>query len=100
LFGLHGDRRRQREPQQRGQSITALGAYNAINTDGGASAELEVSNGKGGATNLNNSGTKDIGADLGIYAQPLAPVPLPAAIWLFGSGLLSLLGFGRRRVAA
>ena len=77
----------------------ALGAYNAINTDGGASAELEVSNGKGGATNLNNSGTKDIGADLGIYARPLAPVPLPAAVWLFGSGLLSLMGFGRRRLS-
>jgi hypothetical protein len=77
--------------------FTALGAYNAINTDGGASAELEVSNGKGGATNLNNSGTKDIGADLGIYAQPLAPVPLPAAVWLFGSGLLGLFGVGRRR---
>jgi Phosphodiester glycosidase len=77
----------------------ALGAYNAINTDGGASAELEVSNGNGGATNLNNSGTKDIGADLGIYARPLAPVPLPAAVWLFGSGLLSLMGFGRRRVS-
>ena len=80
--------------------FSALGAYNAINTDGGASAELEVSNGKGGATNLNNSGTKDIGADLGIYAQPLAPVPLPAAVWLLGSGLLSLLGLGRRRVSA
>ena len=80
--------------------FSALGAYNAINTDGGASAELEVSNGKGGATNLNNSGTKDIGADLGIYAQPLAPVPLPAAVWLLVSGLLSLLGLGRRRVSA
>lgn len=25
-----------------------------------------------------------------------APVPVPAAIWLFGSGLVGLLGFGRR----
>jgi hypothetical protein len=79
--------------------FSALGAYNAINTDGGGSAELEVSNGKGGATNLNNSGTKDIGADLGIYAAPLAPVPLPAAVWLFGSGLMGLFGFGRRRLS-
>jgi hypothetical protein len=77
--------------------FSALGAFNAINTDGGGSAELEVSNGKGGATNLNDSGTKDIGADLGVFAAPLAPVPLPAAVWLFGSGLLSLFGFGRRR---
>jgi hypothetical protein len=77
--------------------FSALGAFNAINTDGGGSAELEVSNGKGGATNLNDSGTKDIGADLGVFAEPLAPVPLPAAVWLFGSGLLSLFGLGRRR---
>jgi hypothetical protein len=27
-------------------------------------------------------------------------VPLPAAVWLFGSGLLGLFGIGRRRVAA
>jgi hypothetical protein len=29
-----------------------------------------------------------------------APVPLPAAVWLFGSGLLGLIGVGRRRRAA
>jgi len=30
----------------------------------------------------------------------VAPVPLPAAVWLLGSGLLGLAGIGRRRVAA
>jgi len=30
---------------------------------------------------------------------PLSPVPLPAAVWLFGSGLLGLVGIGRRRLA-
>ena len=29
-----------------------------------------------------------------------APVPLPAAIWLLGSGLLGLAGIGRRRLSA
>lgn len=29
-----------------------------------------------------------------------APVPLPAAVWLLGSGLLGLIGVGRRRSAA
>jgi hypothetical protein len=28
------------------------------------------------------------------------PIPLPAAVWLFGSGLLGLVGVGRRRAAA
>jgi hypothetical protein len=28
-----------------------------------------------------------------------APVPVPAAVWLFGSGLLGLMGVGRRRAA-
>lgn len=27
----------------------------------------------------------------------VAPVPIPAAVWLFGSGLLGLIGFARRR---
>jgi len=28
----------------------------------------------------------------------LAPVPIPGAVWLFGSGLLGLVGIGRRRM--
>jgi hypothetical protein len=32
-------------------------------------------------------------------SPPPPPVPLPAAVWLFGSGLLGLLGVGRRRAA-
>jgi hypothetical protein len=32
------------------------------------------------------------------YSIPGGAVPLPAAVWLFGSGLLGLIGVGRRRV--
>jgi hypothetical protein len=33
-------------------------------------------------------------------ASAAAPVPVPAAVWLLGSGLLGLIGVGRRRSAA
>ena len=31
--------------------------------------------------------------------EEVGPVPLPAAVWLLGSGLLGLVGVGRRRSA-
>ena len=31
------------------------------------------------------------------YAIEVSPVPLPAAIWLFGSGLIGLIGIARRK---
>jgi hypothetical protein len=40
---------------------------------------------------LSSTGSLSVGA---------AAVPLPAAVWLFGSGLLGLIGVGRRRAAA
>jgi hypothetical protein len=36
----------------------------------------------------------------GVLSIGSSPVPLPAAVWLFGSGLLGLIGVGRRKVAA
>jgi hypothetical protein len=36
----------------------------------------------------------------GFAGTPPPPVPLPAAVWLFGSGILGLFGIGRRRVTA
>ncbi len=35
-----------------------------------------------------------------ISVQDVAPVPLPAAAWLFGSALIGLLGLGRRRATS
>jgi hypothetical protein len=41
------------------------------------------------------------GAIRGQICDPLPnPVPLPAAVWLLGSGLLGLIGVGRRRTPA
>jgi hypothetical protein len=45
---------------------------------------------------LNGGRLIDIGGDPG----SVTAVPLPAAVWLFGSGLLGLVGVARRRQAA
>jgi len=34
----------------------------------------------------------------GSFVQPIAAVPLPGAAWLMGSGLLGLIGFGRKHL--
>jgi hypothetical protein len=45
--------------------------------------------------------TLDASGNLLISGNSVAPpVPLPAAVWLFGSGLLGLFGVSRRRAAA
>jgi hypothetical protein len=50
-------------------------------------------NGNGASTwTLNADGSLVFAA-----AGGSSPVPLPAAVWLFGSGLLGLIGIGRRR---
>jgi len=39
----------------------------------------------------------DFWDDKGDYCKPPAAVPVPGAVWLFGSGLVGLLGLTRRR---
>jgi hypothetical protein len=34
-----------------------------------------------------------------VQSGDVSAVPVPAALWLFGSGLLGLVGFGRRRAS-
>ena len=36
----------------------------------------------------------------GAFSASLSMVPVPAAVWLFGSGLLGLIGIARRKRAA
>ena len=42
-------------------------------------------------------GSWDTGSFL---VQDISPVPIPAAIWLFGTGIIGLIGFSKRRKAA
>jgi hypothetical protein len=44
--------------------------------------------------NINDNGISD-GYDLAFHV--VSTVPVPAAVWLFGCGLLSLIGFARRK---
>ena len=80
-----------------------LGAFNAINLDGGGSTALVVEGSDGLPQELNRpSGNAERynGNNFGIYANALpAPVPLPAGVWLLGSGLASLAMARRRRLA-
>jgi hypothetical protein len=41
----------------------------------------------------------DIGSGNSMYVTSVSAVPVPAAVWLFGSGLLGLMGMARRKAA-
>ena len=48
---------------------------------------------------FNANFTVDPGAPVGTYAGAASVIPVPAAVWLFGSGLLGLVGVARRKAA-
>jgi hypothetical protein len=70
---------------------TAIFMYELSSTGTGGDATIYAS------TNAITIGAN--GAVSGIVSAGGAPVPLPAAIWLLGSGVLGLFGIGRRRAA-
>jgi len=64
----------------------------AISTDGGTNWSGDISSSPAGTNLLNvtfSDGT--------VLAVDIKVVPVPAAVWLFGSGLLGLVGIARRR---
>jgi hypothetical protein len=50
----------------------------------------------GGYQTTNSKGATDTYA-WAVYAGDVGAVPIPAALWLFGSGLLGLIGLARRK---
>ncbi|HVN44299.1 MAG TPA: hypothetical protein VMT66_03530 [Steroidobacteraceae bacterium] len=70
---------------------------------GTASTMYLLATSGGGASPVSNSyigGMVNVGKDGTITVTNAGAVPLPAAVWLFGSGLLGLVGLGRRRAVA
>jgi len=59
-------------------------------------AELSAT-GQNGYADAWNTLTMAFDDDTGLQAASVGAVPVPAAAWLFGSGLLALIGFARRR---
>jgi hypothetical protein len=51
----------------------------------------------GGFTGIR--GYVDIGSGNSMTVTSISAVPIPAAVWLFGSGLLGLMSMVRRRIA-
>ncbi len=52
-------------------------------------------------TSLSHTRFNSDGVDIAWFvldSQPVSSVPVPAAVWLFGSGLLALSGFARRKI--
>jgi hypothetical protein len=86
-----------------GTFALSLGLYNAINMDGGGSTSMVVEGANGQPQDLESPYTgaeRYDGNSIGVYAQPLAPVPLPAGLPLLASGLGALGLFGRRKANA
>ncbi len=47
-----------------------------------------------------SGGLAGSGADVGSFLVRTSVVPIPAAVWLFGSGLLGLIGYSKRKKVA
>jgi hypothetical protein len=93
-------------------SVTGAGAVDVIiAADPGELVDLLISftNVGSGITSVFNGGVDPVGLAAGTYELimigkadfniELANVPVPAAVWLFGSALMGLLGISRRKSA-
>jgi len=88
-----------------GGTITLFNDYNFVlgmSWDGGSTwyedSSYLLSGGSPDSYQINfdgfNAGLEVMGSTLGVDLQP---VPIPAAVWLFGSGLMGLAAIARRR---
>ena len=77
--------------------------YGTPNPDPQGSAPLAATSGSLGLTSGPFAGIRgyfDIGSGNSMYVTSVSSVPVPAAVWLFGSGLLGLVGVAKRKACA
>ena len=87
--------------------VDTLLASAAIADDGNgvtrsALIDAELIAGQSYVIRMTNEGGTDLGSDPNYTVKVNSAVPVPAAIWLFGTALIGLVGFGRKskKVAA
>lgn len=79
----------------------ARGSQFGWGADGVDGADVDSSFSLTGGTSVNEFATNYRLRSVTLELAPtVAPVPVPAAAWLFGSALLGLVGLGRKRSAA
>ena len=81
-------------------SATNIQAFNLTHSDAGI---LLADINQIGFRTHNTTGTEPVWLDdisMQLHTVPVSAVPIPATVWLFGTALLGLIGFGKRRKAA
>lgn len=78
--------------------ISVLGTQLSITDIGGALALFVFDSPVISLTHTDNNGMTD-GFDVSFFAG-VTPIPVPPAVWLFGSALLGLVGYSRKRVSS
>jgi len=82
-----------------GLSASLFYAVRSVGTGLDSSSAALTRYGNGNFATISLSSTGDLTYSLAAYTVPPSAVPVPAAAWLFGSGLLSFGAFVRRRTA-
>ena len=52
-----------------------------------------------GTSDISNTTSADYARGWAVHSGDVSAVPVPAAVWLFGSGLIGLIGFARRKAS-
>ena len=86
---------------------------NGLDQNAGSSISFDVTDGldfyvvasmgaiaKNGFADASNTFTMQFDNDSGLVAASVSAVPVPAAVWLFGSGLIGMVGVARRKTNA